>query len=482
MADALCEAGLAQHAQGLHEQAVATFDRALAIRSDDAVTLNNRGVALGAIERYTEALADFDKALAVQPGYVMALYNRGRAFEAQERYQEAIKCYDQVLALEPRHAVALNNRGASLDTIGRHKEAVESFDRALEIEPDYMEALNNRGTALAELARPQEALASYDAALAIDPGYVDCVWNRSIVHLRQGAFIPGWHGFEARRRQPSWDPRHLSGPEWDGVARPGQRVFLYSEQGLGDTIQFARFARIPASMGMDVTLEVQVPLVKLIQSMSGVRVIGKGAPLPEFDCHLPLMSIPKVMGLTAVEVQPPYLAVDQKRVELWSRQLSRRGFCVGIAWQGNPRTPSDRGRSIPLREYRPLARASGVQFISLQKNDGVDQLKRLPHGWAVKTFGTNKVSGAEAFIDTAAVMMNMDLVITSDTAVAHLAGALGCPVWIALKHVPCWRWQTTGARTAWYPTARLYRQEQPGQWQPVFERIAADLMQVARRS
>jgi hypothetical protein len=305
------------------------------------------------------------------------------------------------------------------------------------------------------------------------------------VQLRQGNFAEGWKGFEWRRRQAAWEPRKLPGPEWDGRPAPGRRLLLYCEQGLGDTIQFARFAQTAAAMGLDVTLEVQTTLARLMPSLESVRVIGKGTPLPAFDCHLPLMSIPHVLGLTSVTPQAAYLSVEAERVAHWSRQLPREGFRVGVAWQGNPRAPGDRGRSIPLREYRPLSRVPGVSLISLQKNDGVEQLKRLPPGMALKTFGSDRATGADAFLDTAAVMMNLDLIITSDTSVAHLAGALGRPLWVALKHVPCWRWLSHGEQSQWYSTARLFRQARRDHWEPVFAQIAEELTQLvaeARRT
>jgi Tfp pilus assembly protein PilF len=475
LADALCNDALMLHEQGRYAEAIATFDRALAMRPRDPVALNNRGVALNALGRHAESIASYDKALALESEYVFAHYNRGRALEELERYVEAVACYDKVLALDPRHAVAHNNRGTALDALGRHGEAVESFARALAIRPDYPEALNNRGTALASLAQPNEALASYDAALALDPDYVECLWNKALVQLRQGAFAQGWAGYEARRRKDDWEQRKLPGPEWDGNGAPGKRLFLYAEQGLGDTIQFSQLARPLVAEGMHVVLEVQAMLTTLFQSLEGITVIGKGTPPPAFDCHLPLMSLPHVLGLTSVMGEGPYLAAEPERVVHWSRRLGREGFRVGIAWQGNPRAPGDPGRSIPLREFLPLARIPGVRLISLQRHDGLAQLRDLPAGLTVETLDETFDAGPDAFVDAAAVMMHLDLVITSDTSIAHLAGALGRPVWIALKHVPDWRFGCARDDWPWYRTARLFRQSRSGAWGDVFAWMAAEL-------
>lgn len=473
LADVLCNDGLLLHERGRYAEAVARFDLALAMRSDDAVALNNRGVALNALGRHADALASYDRALAIRPDYVQALYNRGRAYDELDRYADALACYNNVLALDPQHAGAHNNRGVVLDTIGRSEEALESFAKALMIQRDYAEAFSNRGTALVELDRPEDALASYDAALALDPDNAGFRWNRGLVHLRQGSLAAGWADYEWRRRTDEWEVRNLSGREWDGAAAPGQRVFLYAEQALGDTIQFARFARTVAAAGSNVVLEVQPPLAKLLQTLAGVAVIGRGAPLPAFDRHLPLMSVPHVLRLPSVSADGPYLAAEPERTERWRRALGAEGLRVGIVWRGNPKAPGP-SRAIPLRAYEPLSRIPGVRLISLQK-DGAGQLADLPEGMTIETLGDDFDSGADAFLDTAAVIMNLDLVIASDTSIAHLAGALGRPVWIALRHVTGWQWMTRGEVTPWYSTARVFKQARRGEWDDVFDRMAAEL-------
>ena len=478
--EALHSRALACTALGRHGEAAASYDRVLAIRPADAEAHNNRGVALSALGHHADAFACFDKALAIRPDYVQALYNRGRGLDELQRYDEALVCYDRVLALDPHHADAHNNRGVALDTLGRSEQALESFAKALAIRPDYAEALNNRGSALAELDRPDDALASYDAALALDPDYAECRWNRGLVHLRQGSLAPGWEDYEWRRRTDGWEPRDFPGPEWDGAAAPGRRVLLYAEQALGDTIQFVRFARTVAAAGSDVVLEVQPALARLLQTLAGVTIVGRGAPLPAFDRHLPLMSVPHVLRLPGVSVDGPYLAAEPERTEQWRNALGAGGFRVGIAWRGNPKAPGP-SRAIPLSVYAPLSQIPGVRLISLHKNDGGEQSAGLPDGMTVETLGENFDAGADAFLDTAAVMMNLDLVITSDTSIAHLAGALGRPVWIALRHVADWRWMVRGEVTPWYPTARVFKQERAGDWDGVFARMAKELARLVEK-
>jgi tetratricopeptide (TPR) repeat protein len=475
--------GAALSALKRYSEALADFERALAIRPDYPEALNNRGVALTALKHHEEALASYAKALAIRPDYAEAHYNRAIALDELKRREEALASCDRALAIRPDYPEALNNRGIALDQLGRHEEAVASYDRLLALRPDHVEALNNRGTSLIELERFDAALASYDQALALNADYVECRWNRSLLLVRLGRFESGWREYEWRRRREAWDERHFKGPEWT-EASTAKRVLLYAEQGLGDTIQFARFARALAESGREVVLEVQPPLKGLLSSLSGVTVVRKGEPLPPFDAHVPLMSLPHVLGATEADLAAriPYLAADPARTESWRARLPADGsFKVGIAWQGNPAAAGDKGRSIPLRAFAPLGRIPGVSLFGLQKNDGIEQLASLPEGMMVNVLGDDFDRGADAFLDTAAVMMNLDLVVTSDTAIVHLAGALARPVWMPLKPAPDWRWMAQREDTPWYPTARLFRQLRRSCWDDVFARMASELTQLAGR-
>ncbi len=498
---------------GRFEPALASFEKALALAPDNRDALQNRGVTLAALKRFDEALASFDRAIALDRNSVDAHLARGYLLFELERLAESLASYDRVLTLKPDHVVAHNNRGNTLRELGRHAEALASFDRALSLRADYAEAylnrsnvlkdlgrfeesladcdralaiqadlpaaLNNRALALQELQRFPEALASFDRAIELDPKHPDRRFSRALLLLLLGNFAKGWPEYEWRRRQRTWRDERYRGPEWAGEEVAGKRVFLYCEQGLGDTLQFARFARCVAKLGAEVIVGARPRLEGLLERLAGgAKIVRDGERVPDFDLHLPLMSVPSVLGFdpNRVPAERPYLSAEPALIDRWSSRLPPAAFRVGIAWQGNESwRGGDQARSIPLSAFAPLGRVPGVTLISLQKNAGVEQLAELPAGMAVETLGADFDARPDAFIDTAAVMSNLDLIVTSDTAVAHLAGALGRPVWIALRHVPEWRWMLDRDDSPWYPTARLFRQRVAGDWGEVSARIAVEL-------
>jgi len=457
-------------------EALESYDRALALRPDFRAALLNRAGALQGLGRFADALQSYDRALAMQPDDAAVLNNRGHTLQSLERPAEALESYDRALAIRPDYAAALCNRGNTLQALGRSAEALENYDRALALEPDFAVALSNRGNALQELKRFPEALESYERALAVTPDFPDCQVNRAWLLLLIGRFAEGWQAYEWRRttRNGTVPP---AGPEWSKGDTAAKRLLLYCEQGFGDSIQFSRFARVVAANGAEVFLQVQPPLGRLLSRLEGVRVIREGEALPEYDAHLPVMSLPHVLGIipAAMPTSVPYLFAEPDRIAAWAERLPADRFRVGIVWQGRPVTMIDKGRSIPLRAFAALCRIPGLTLISLQKGDGVEQLADLPPRMRVETLGADFDPGPDAFLDSAAVMMNLDLVISCDTANAHLAGALGRPVWIVLKHVPEWRWMMDREDTPWYPTARLFRQTRPRDWDEVFERVAVEL-------
>ena len=474
--EALFNRGIALNELKQFDAALASFEKVLVLRPNLAEAHIRRGAGLMAMERYAAALTAFDNAIATRPNYIEALYNRGLALDALKRPDEALAAYDHVLAIDPKHVPALNNRGIVLDEDKRHAEAVASYSYAIALKADYFEALHNRGTALVEIERYDEAMTDYEAALAITPDYAECRFSRSLLLLRRGSFSLGWREFEWRRREPEWVIRDFDGPEWDGRDASGQKLLFYAEQGLGDTIQFGRFAQVAARAGATVILEVQPELQKLMSSLDCVSVIAKGATLPQYDAHLPLMSLPHVLGVTTESLPEgvPYLSAEPTRIENWAQKLPREGLKVGIVWQGNPKAPGDRGRSIPLMAFAPLTVIPGVRLISLQKIEGAGQLEGPAAAMAVETLDGDFDNDGNAFLDSAAVIMNLDFVVTSDTAMAHLAGALGRPVFIALKRVADWRFMIEGD-CPWYPGARLFRQSRDGDWSDVFAHIAAEI-------
>lgn len=481
---ALANSGRTLFVLGRFTEALESFDKALAIAPGYPDALSGRGAALHSLGRYEEALTSFDKALSLQRAHSEALANRGKTLHDLRRFEDALVSHDAALAGRPDDPQFLCNRGATLHALGRYEEALASFQRVLRLQPDRPDALSNQGATLRALRRFEAAHASYEKALSVRPDYPECRLNRALLLLQTGSFGEGWREYEWRRQAGVCTARSFDAPEWCGGDLLGRRIFLYAEQGLGDTIQFARFAAVLAGRGAEIVLEVQPSLVGLMQGVAGVReVVPYGAALPPFDLHLPLLSVPFVLGLEEYRIPAdmPYLSSDPGRVETWAKRLPEGAgeFRIGIAWQGNPAVDIDRGRSIPLAAFQPLALVPGVRLVSLQARDGLDQLDGLPPGMHVDNLGADFDAGPDGFLDSAAVMMHLDLVITGDSAIAHLAGALGRPVWIILQQVPDWRWMLQRADTPWYPTARLFRQTRSGDWGEVFARVADALRPVA---
>jgi tetratricopeptide (TPR) repeat protein len=459
-------------------EALASFERALAIKPDHVGALNNRGLALAGQHRPAEALASFERVLAIRPDHVRALNNRGNALQELRRPAEALVSYDKALAVQPAYAEAHYNRGIVLRGLRRPAEALASFDRALSIDPNHVDALNNRGIVLRDLDRPLEALASYDRALAIDPGYAEAHSNRSCLRLLLGDFERGWEEFEWRWRVPDFAPwrRDFAQPLWRGdTPLEGRTILLHAEQGFGDAIQFARYVPLVAARDARVVLEVPPPLTALLSQLAGAAlVVGRGETLPAFDCHCPLLSLPLAFRtrLETIPATVPYLSASETRVMKWRQRLPETGMrCIGIAWAGNSNFKGDQTRSIGLARLSPLLSVAGIEFVSLQRDlrDGDrDILRNNPRvihvGDALEDFG-----------DTAAVMSMVDLVISSDTSVAHLAGALGKPAWVLLQYAADWRWLRDRFDNPWYPTARLFRQPELDDWESVVRHVLGAL-------
>ena len=315
------------------------------------------------------------------------------------------------------------------------------------------------------------------ASAALKPDYADAHWNLSLLNLLTGDFESGWPGFEWRwqTKQQNFHRRHDSRPLWDGQPLAGRTILLHAEQGLGDTIQFVRYVPLVQERGGRVVVECQPPLLSLLADSPGIDlVLAQGEPLPAFEVQAPLLSLPGILGTTlgSIPARVPYLRADPELAQSWRKKLEPLGgFKVGIVWQGNPQFKGDRQRSIPLRHYQALARVEGVRLLSLQKGPGADPLRAGATAFPVLDLGAQ----LETFGDTAAVLENLDLLISSCTSVPHLAGALGVPVWLALPFVPDWRWLLEREDSPWYPHHRLFRQDRPGDWNGVFERIATAL-------
>jgi tetratricopeptide (TPR) repeat protein len=469
---ALC--ALKRFAEGLQ-----SYDRAIALKPDYAEAHNNRGGALAELERFDEALASFDRAIALQPDYAEAHNNRSSALKILRRFDEALDAADRATALKPDYAEAYNNRAAVLAGLRRFDEALLDGDKALARRPGLAEAHSNRGIALRGLGRFGEALASFDAALALRPDYAEAHYNKGILLLTLGDLEQGWREHEWRRK-PALVPAKGGAvpPHWHGTEDlHGKTLLLVAEQGLGDSVQFCRYARLVQARGARIVLSVQAPLVPLLRQMEPeIAVVAMNQAMPAADFHCSLMSLPFRLGTTlgTIPSAPSYLGADAALRAAWAARL--RGTTrkrIGLAWSGNVDYADDLIRSIPLEAFRPLL-SDDASWISLQKE------VRAADAASLREIGRVAHVGDELrdFADAAALVDQMDLVISVDTAIAHLAGALGKPVWILLPYNADWRWLLERSDSPWYPSARLYRQPKPGDWASVLAAVRDDLREV----
>ena len=460
---------------GKSGEALAAYDRALALNPNMADTLDNRGTALRLLNRPQEALASHERALALNPGVALTHVNHGSALAGLNRFAAALDSFDRAIVLDPASVLAHSNRGGALHKLERFSEALESHDRATALAPRLAHAHVSRGQTLAELGRYDEAMQAFDRALILEPQSAEAQFGRATSLLATGRFREGWKAYEQRRRRVSSDAFHPSGrPQWLGREDiSGKTLFIEAEQGLGDMIQFCRYAALCADMGAHVILTARENQVRLLQSLDArIDVRPQGMPPTSFDYHMPLMSLPGAFdaGQGGFAARTPYLSAEPERVEQWRRHIGDEGFKIGICWQGGP---GNLARSFPLFALGDIAARPGTRLISLQKGAGSEQLGAS--GIQVETLGEDYDAGPHAFLDAAAVMQAVDLVISCDTSLAHLAGALARPVWVALKFAPDWRYLLGRETCGWYPTMRLFRQDRPGDWQSVFAQMNAAL-------
>jgi tetratricopeptide (TPR) repeat protein len=473
--DAIHLLGVILLQRGRHIEGEQLIARALQINPNDPDAHNNRGTALKNLRRFEEALSSYADALALRPNFAEAFSNRGVALYELKRYDEALASHDRALALRPDHVEALSNRGDTLHKLERYDDALASYARALALRPDYVEALSNRGNTFAKLQRFDEALASFERAIALKPDYAEAHFNRSLVLLLTGNYADGWDEYEWRLKGGMKDlrPRQFACPQWQGQDVTGKTIFLHPDQGYGDLIQFCRYVPLLAERGARVVLEVHKPLHVLMTSLPGAaQIVSSGDPLPDFDVHCPLLSLPRVVGtrLQSIPSTIPYLRAPAHALQHWKARLGPRDRPrIGICWAGNPNFRDDRDRSIGLSPMLPLLANPDVQFFSLQRDLRTGDAAFLRSNPHITVLGQD----IETFSDTAAIISAMDLVISSDTSVVHLAGALGKPIWILLQLVPDWRWLLEADHNPWYPTARLFRQDETRKWEGVIARVHA---------
>jgi tetratricopeptide (TPR) repeat protein len=471
--------GDALRGQGKLDEAVVSYRRTLELKPDLVDAHYHLGAALKEQRKLDEAVACFRRTLELKPNDAEVHNNLGIVLNDQGKPDEAIACFHRALELMPGFLEAHNNLGVTLNGQGKPEEAMACYRRALELKPDYVPAHNNLGNALMNAGKLDEAIACYRRALELEPDYAEAHSNRSLASLLMGNFEDGWSEYDWRWKANNFAQPVFSQPLWDGRPLEGRAILLYAEQGLGDTIHFVRYAAQVKQRGGSVVVKCPRPLLYLLRSCAGIdRLVAEGEELPPFGVQAPLLSLPGIFHTTLENLPAtvPYLYAEPDLVQRWQQELDRlAGFKIGIAWQGSRKHPKDRDRSIPLGCFEPLARCCGVRLLSLQKHSGTEQIQEVAQRFPIIDLASRLDEASGAFMDTAAVMKTLDLVITCDTAVAHLAGALGVPVWVALPLVPDWRWLLDRSDSPWYPTMRLFRQESHGDWPGVFRRIEVAL-------
>jgi len=509
------ERGTLLFAMGRMAEALASYDRVIAIEPRLAEPHDNRGLVLQRLQRYGEAVEAHGAAIARNPRFALAYLRRAMALREFGRFREALRDAEQAVALQPDSplvhngrgvlrddlgdaeaaiedfrvalrlapgfAEARNNLGNALHALGRYQEALVEFDAAIAARPGYPEALGNRGLALHELGRFDEAMAAYDAALRGQPGAAETRKRRAMLHLLRGDFAAGWQDYDhavaasrARQRANGQAPVPRG---WEGQPLQGRSILVSEPNGLGDLLQYWRFIPVLQAMGARVGCAGPASMRRLLEGSPWRVDWVEPADAAGFDFQTHLWSVPRLLRIDAdaIPAPVPYLRSEPAAEARWAGLVEHGCINIGINWQGKPGRRIDAGRSIPLAAFLPLARVPGVRLVSLQRKVGLEQLKALPEGMEVVDPGSGFDAGGDAFVDTAALMASLDLVVSSDSAVAHLAGAMGRPTWLAIKAVPEWRWMLGRDHTPWYPTMRLFRQPRAGDWDSVFAAMAQAL-------
>ena len=509
-ARALYLRGFIHQTQDRTDLAIADYDLALLFDPSNALAYLHRALARAAIGQLDIALEDFDQAIQLHPRNADAHCHRGVALSKMNRLDEAAAAFDQAIQLNPKHAVALVQRANARVKAGQLSAALNDYRAAIDIDPNNSDFHFNRGFALQEADQLDDALKSYQAALRLDPhnkaaqnniaallqtldrldeafehfdraielGHTEARWNKGVALLLKGDYAEGWPLYEAR-----WDAglglvhTPFLEPRWTGTQDiKGRTILLHPEQGFGDTIHFCRYAPMVADLGANVILEVPPRLVELAKTIRGLHsVIACGDERPSFDYHCPLLSLPLAFKTTlkSVPAHVPYLTATNERIAEWNQLLgSKSRRRIGIVWRGSPHNKNDRYRSMRLEEFAPIF-AANFDFYSIQKDVTTDEQRVLVE------YGVHDLSTKQRdFADAAAICQLMDIVVTVDTAVAHLAGAMGMPTWILLCHAPDWRWMLHRTDCPWYPTAKLYRQLALNQWASPVNQILNDLKQI----
>lgn len=434
--------------QKKYDEALKNCDIALEIDDNNKDGWMNKGNVLFELNNFSSAEINLKKAIEISPEYASAWLNLGRVYNAQNQDENALNCYEKALSLNPKFDQVLINLGFTYARMGKTDLAIKFYEQAAECNPNLK---------------------------------YEVLWNIALIYLSLGRFDEGWRLYELRWKMKEFEPQKINSimPRWDGTQSiKEKRVLVHAEQGLGDSIQFCRYLENLEALGAEVIFKVQKPLIALFDNLAGVKSqLSLSDDNPTHDLHVPLLSLPGIFysKLNSLKSSEYYISAEPQRIAQWKEVLRDDSYKIGINWQGSRGTKIDIGRSFNVSLFEKISQLKNVQLISLQKGYGTEQLDSLPPGMSVLSLG-DKFDEDGAFLDTAAVMKNLDLVISSDTALVHLAGALGVKTWVALKFTPDWRWMMDRSDSPWYPSLTLYRQKVAGEWEYVFEKMRHDLI------
>ena len=477
--------GIVLMEQRRFEEAIDRFNKVIGINPSAVAAYYNMGCIFLELNNFEKAALSYQQAVALKPDFVEAYNNLGNACLEIKRKEEAEQCFRKAIALKPDYADGHYNLGKVLQERFEFEAALDCYRRALEINPEYSKAYNNSGKIFHDMGNIRQAVSLYHKALDIQPDYAEARFNLATSELLLGHFKSGWESYESRFHRAEWRqvyPYRFDLPRWEGQPLDGKTIYVHSEQGLGDILQFVRYLPKVKSFGGHVILETIKPLLSICRRMTSIDQVVEpqpdGRPAVGFDYYIPLLSLPALFGtnLETIPSQVPYLSTTEADLQRWRPRISEKGLRVGLVWAG---TSTDPRRACPLGWFTPLTRLKNVHFYGLQKGIAAEQVEvdGLPEGMRMVNLGQE----FEDFSDTAAVVDQMDLVISIDTSVAHLAGAMGKRLWVLLPDVPDWRWLLNRNDSPWYPSARLFRQIRPGDWQPVIQEIADALVELIRR-
>jgi len=475
-AKALFRRGTESLAQGQKVEAARFLFQAVKLQPDYFDALYNLGLVLQELDKASEAIACYEQVLRIKPDFARAWNNLGVAHHKARRSELAVDCHRRAICLQPKDSSYYNNLANALRGMNRPVEAIHEIQTALQFDPPSWMLKINLGDALREAGRIDESVAVYDDLLRAEPSLAEAHFGRGFSLLLRGDMVPGWDEYEWRwRLKDHAPPRNFAQAAWQGEEIRGLRLFVHAEQGAGDCIQFARYLPELVRLGAKVILECPSSLVKLFGMIPGLeKVIGKGDVIPDFDCACALMSLARCFKTTvnSIPASVPYLKSPDKTPELPCAANGRpNDLKIGLVWAGNPAQKNDRHRSIPLEILQPLLEQPRTTFYSLQVKQAPAS---RPHGLESRLVDLSPL--IHDYADTAALVGQLDLVISVDTSVAHLAGALGSPVWVLLPYAPDWRWLLGRADSPWYPTMRLFRQPQPGDWPAVVRQVEIELL------